>query len=85
MSDKNKISVEIFGQMYTVKGDTSAQHVRLVAGYVDDKMRQLSTRAKSLDTNKLAVLTAVNVADEYFRLKEEHESLLKIVAQLKER
>lgn len=79
MSDKNKITIEIFGQHYTLKGTASSNHIRLVAGYVDDKMSQLAESNPRLDGRKVAVLTAVNIADEYFRLKEEYEELLRII------
>ncbi|OEF95618.1 cell division protein ZapA [Desulfuribacillus alkaliarsenatis] len=79
MSDKNKITIEIFGQHYTLKGTASSNHMRLVAGYVDDKMNQLSESNPRLDGRKVAVLTAVNIADEYFRLKEEYDELLKLI------
>ena len=79
MSAKNKITIEIFGQQYTLKGSASSSHMRLVAGYVDDKMNQLSEANPRLDARKIAVLSAVNITDEYFRLKEEYEELLRII------
>jgi cell division protein ZapA len=79
MSEKNKITIEIFGQHYTLKGTASSSHMRLVAGYVDDKMTQLGEVNPKLDARKIAVLSAVNIADEYFRLKEEYEELLRII------
>jgi cell division protein ZapA len=55
--------------------------MRMVAGYVDDKMRQISAANPRLDTNKLAVLAALNMADEYFRLRMEYEELIKLLEQ----
>lgn len=76
---KEKVVVEIFGQYYTMVGDTSSSHMRMVAGYVDDKMRQISAASPRLDTNKLAVLAALNMADEYFKLRLEYEELIKLL------
>ncbi|WCN38467.1 cell division protein ZapA [Aneurinibacillus uraniidurans] len=76
---KEKVVVEIFGQYYTMVGDTSSSHMRMVAGYVDDKMRQISAVNPRLDTNKLAVLAALNMADEYFKLRLEYEELIKLL------
>jgi cell division protein ZapA len=53
--------------------------MRLVAGLVDDKMREIAAGNPRLDLNRLAVLAAVNIADEYMRLREEYEELLKIM------
>jgi cell division protein ZapA len=79
--NKEKVVVEIYGQYYTMKGDSSSSHMRMVAGYVDDKMRQISAANPRLDTNKLAVLAALNMADEYFRLRMEYEDLIKLLEQ----
>ncbi|PLS16934.1 cell division protein ZapA [Bacillus sp. M6-12] len=77
MSDdkKNKISVDIFGQQYTIVGTESSSHIRLVASMVDDKMREISSKNPSLDTSKLAVLTAVNTVHDYLKLKDEINQL----------
>ncbi len=53
----------------------STSHIRMVAAIVDDKMRELNAKNPSLDTSRLAVLTAVNVIHDYIKLKEEHEKL----------
>ncbi len=79
MSQQNekrmKISVEIYGQQYSVVGDESTSHMRMVAAIVDDKMREINAKNPSLDINRLAVLTAVNVVHDYIKLKEETERL----------
>ena len=61
---KNKISVEIYGQTYKIVGTESMGHMRLVASIVDDKMREISVHNPTLDNAKLAVLTAVNTVHE---------------------
>lgn len=55
--------------------------MRMVAGYVDDKMRKIASANPRLDTNKLAVLAALNMADEYFRLRLEYEELIKLLEE----
>ncbi|MDQ0339864.1 cell division protein ZapA [Caldalkalibacillus uzonensis] len=74
-----KVTVEIFGQKYTLKGEASEAYMKEVAHYVDEKMRELSAKNPSLDTTKTAVLTAVNLADEYFKLQQEYEDLIKLI------
>ena len=75
MSEKNRVNVEIYGQQYTIVGDESTSHVRQVAHSVDDKMREIGQKNPSLDTTKLAVLTAVNAMHEYYKLLEKLEVL----------
>jgi len=80
---KTRVSVDIFGQTYTIVGDESSSHVRLVASMVDDKMREISARNPYLDSAKIAVLTAVNSVHDYLLLKEKIERLEEELNKLK--
>lgn len=77
MSDnkKNKITVDIYGQQYTIVGTEPSSHIRLVASLVDDRMREISDKNPSLDVSKLAVLTAVNAIHDYLKLKDHVHSI----------
>ncbi|BCJ88096.1 cell division protein ZapA [Effusibacillus dendaii] len=77
--ENNRIRVDIYGMEYQLRGKASVDHLRLVAGLVDDKMREIAGANPRLDLNRLAVLAAVNIADEYMRLRQEYEELLKIL------
>ncbi|PWW17258.1 cell division protein ZapA [Cytobacillus oceanisediminis] len=72
---KNRTSVDIYGQQYVIVGSESSSHVRLVASLVDDKMHEISSKNPSLDISKLAVLTAVNAVNDYIKLKDRLERL----------
>jgi cell division protein ZapA len=74
---KNRTIVDIFGQQYIIIGSESASHIRLVASMVDEKMREISSSAPSLDKSKLAVLTAVNAVNDYLKIKDRLEQLEK--------
>lgn len=74
---KNRTTVDIYGQQYTIIGSESSSHVRLIAAMVDDKMREISSKNPSLDVNKLAVLTAVNAVNDYIKIKDQLEQLQK--------
>lgn len=74
---KTRITVDIYGQQYSIVGTESSSHIRLIASIVDDKMREISAKNPTLDTSKLAVLTAVNIVHEYIKLKDEYERLLR--------
>ncbi|SFE69056.1 cell division protein ZapA [Alteribacillus iranensis] len=66
----NRTTVSIYGQQYTIKGESPSEHVKVVSEYVDSKMREIKKKNPYLDTTKLAVLTALNTADEYITLRE---------------
>ena len=82
--EKNRISVEIYGQIYKIVGTESTGHMRLVASIVDDKMRVISVHNPTLDNTKLAVLTAVNTVHELLKLKEQVEILEEQLKKLKD-
>ncbi|GAF64160.1 cell division protein ZapA [Alkalihalobacillus trypoxylicola] len=73
---KQRTTVSIYGQTYTVVGNEPPSHVKDVAHYVDQKMREIKKRNPYLDTTRLAVLTAVNLVDEYKKVMEERDRLL---------
>ncbi|AGT33033.1 cell division protein ZapA [Geobacillus genomosp. 3] len=81
---KTRVSVRIYGQDYTIVGTESPAHIRLVAAFVDDKMHEFSEKNPMLDVPKLAVLTAVNIANEYLKLKEEYQRLAEKLKQKKD-
>ncbi|MCM3704507.1 MULTISPECIES: cell division protein ZapA [Cytobacillus] len=72
---RNRTSVDIYGQQYVIVGSESSSHVRLVASLVDEKMREISSKNPSLDISKLAVLTAVNAVNDYIKLTDRLERL----------
>jgi cell division protein ZapA len=76
---KNRLTVEIYGQQYHLTGKASPGHMRQVASHVDEKMRQIADKNPRLDTTKLAVLSAVNIADDYLRLKQEHDEIMHLI------
>jgi cell division protein ZapA len=72
---KTRANVEIYGKNYTLVGDEDLHHMRMVASVVDEKMREIYQVNKSLDTTRLAVLTAVNTMNDYLKLKEAYDAL----------
>lgn len=63
--------VEIFGNVYPVRGDGDAEALQSLARTVDEKMREVSEHIATKDPAKVAVLTALNLADQLARLKNE--------------
>lgn len=67
MADKSSLlHVEIFGQTYAVKASTDPEYLRRLAAYVDEQMREVSRGTGAVDSLKIAVLAALNIADECF-------------------
>jgi cell division protein ZapA len=62
------VRVEIFDQAYNLRG-TDPEHILKLADYVDSKMRAVASATNTIDTVRLAVLAALNIADEYHLLK----------------
>ena len=76
MELKNKMTVEIFGESYALKGDAEAELVRELAGIVDAQMRRVAQVNPRLPAAKLAVLAALNIAGEYKRLEDDYRALI---------
>lgn len=74
--ERTRITIEIYNTLYTIVGKESASHVRLIAGLVDDKMREIQSGNQQYDTKMLAVLTAVNSMNDYVKLQEQYAALL---------
>lgn len=79
MVDKSAaVQVEIFGQSYTVRAGADPSYVQELASYVDSQMQQVSRAGGAVDSVRIAVLAALNIADECFRYRttaEEAESV----------
>ena len=65
--------VTIMGQEYVLSGDIDPDYMNRIAGYVNARMKDLHDRTIGMSTTRLAVLTAMNIADELFSLKAEIE------------
>ncbi len=70
----NSVRVEIYDQGYNLRG-SDAQYIFKLAEYVDTKMRAVAEQTQTVDSLRLAVLAALNIADEYMVLKRKYESL----------
>src|SRR5215469_5136453 len=67
------VRVEIFDQVYNLRG-SDAEYIVKLAEYVDGKMRAVSEQTSTVDSVRLAVLAALNIADEYHLLKRRAET-----------
>jgi cell division protein ZapA len=65
------VTVEIAGQRYPIRSALDERYVTELAAYVDQKMRSASLAAPASDMLGLAILVALNIADEYFRARQQ--------------
>lgn len=61
--------VEIYGQVYKIRGELDPAYIEQLARTVDAKIRALARQTDTVDTRRLAVLAALNLADELHQLK----------------
>ena len=76
------MTVTIFGREYTLKGGSEAEYVQEVAAFVDERMNEVARSAAVVSTDRVAILAAVNSADELFR---EQQKRLEATATLEDR
>jgi cell division protein ZapA len=69
----NLVHVEIFGQSYAVKAGADPGYVEKLAAYVDERMKDVSRASGAVDSLRVAVLAALNIADECSRLRQRVE------------
>jgi cell division protein ZapA len=71
MPDEGRVvPVEIAGQRYPIRSSLDPEYVARLAMYVDEKMRAAADTSPSGDSMRLAVIAALNVADELFRCRD---------------
>jgi len=71
------VEIKVFGQTYTVKTDAEEDHIQEVARYVNEKMEEVLKKTRSVSTLNVAILTALNIADDLLKEKEKRVALLK--------
>jgi len=73
-TDTPPIRVEIYDQVYNLRG-VDAEYILRLAEFVDTKMRSVAVQTSTIDSLRLAVLAALNIADEYHILKKKYDLL----------
>ena len=71
------VKVEIFGQVYSIKGKDNQDYIRELAAFVDAKMKAVQKGTGTADPHRVAILTALTISDELFRLLRQHGDLEK--------
>ncbi|MBI2682958.1 MAG: cell division protein ZapA [Acidobacteriales bacterium] len=68
------VRVEIYDQSYNLRG-TDPEYIQKLAEYVDSKMRTVAQQTQTVDSLRLAVLAALNIADEFHVLKRKYDAI----------
>lgn len=67
------VNIEIYNQSYNIRADQDEEYLKELAAYVDGKMRQVAEATRMVDSLKVAVLAALNMADELYVLRRRQE------------
>jgi cell division protein ZapA len=74
VSESTSVRVEIFDHAYNLRG-TDPDYITQLADFVDTKMRMVAQQTTTVDSARLAVLAAINIADELHTLLRKYESI----------
>jgi len=80
MERSKSTRVQIFGSDYHVRGDVDPDYIRTLAAYVDGKMSEIATDQSLVSSTKVAILTAIHIADELFQERRQREQTVNDVA-----
>ena len=69
------MKIEIYDQVYNVSANQNEEYLTELASYVDGKMRSIAEATKMVDSLKVAVLAALNIADEMFTLRQKQQEI----------
>jgi cell division protein ZapA len=89
---KRSVTVQIAGVKYALKTEEDDRYVKQVAAFVDGKFRDVQKHTRTVDTQAVAVLTALQIAEELFnerrqsgdlrkKIREKSQSLLEVLAR----
>jgi len=72
---RNAVKVTIVGDEYTLRSDESPEHTRAVAEYLDTVIRSILSAHSRIETNKAAILAALQITDELLRERQSARGL----------
>lgn len=67
------VEVKIFNQNYSLRTNREVEHIKRIAGLVDERMRLISAHTTAHDLAKIAIFAALNIADELSDTREHYE------------
>ncbi|GEM_PF-198433 len=80
-----RVAVQILGQTLTVASDADEEWIKTLAENIDQRMREVQSKGRTVVSLSAAIAVALNLADELERLKREHEALVRRIASLNQK
>lgn len=80
-SAANRVRVNIHGNQYTLRGKEPVEQMKRVARTVDEMMQEIAASHTYLDAKRVAVLTAVNLANDLLSLRTQYDELLALLEE----
>lgn len=77
--NNNRATVTIYGKTFGIVGDVSGEEIRKYAEYVDDKIREFSTKSSRALNAETVVLAALNMAEEFHKIKAERDEAVEML------
>jgi len=77
--ERDGVTVDIFGHEYKIRGDADPGYILEIAQYVDGKMKEVAHGAPAGSLTKIAILAALNIAEELFRERTEKQRFMQDV------
>jgi cell division protein ZapA len=69
------VEVKIYNQTYTIRGDVNSEYIQQLAEYVDRRMKEVSAGTLTADSLRVAILAALNIADDLYKMRRKLEQL----------
>lgn len=76
------VKVRIGGEEYSIRGNASEQYIRELGRKVDEKIKEVQQNSPNLTRHQMAILAAINLADELLKVRAEYQELLKIMEEV---
>ncbi len=75
------VEVTIMGQKFVVRSDSTEEYVKEVAAFVDGRMSEILKKTKSISNLNVAILAAMNIADEFYKFRDKKDESCQLVAK----
>lgn len=72
---KTSVKVEILGESYAIRSDAAPEHTRAVAEHLDRSIRQILSGGSVIETNRAAILAALQITSELFQERDANEAI----------
>lgn len=79
------VEVNILGQKYIIKGDAPPEHIRRLADFVDEKLKEVYSNAPDITPLKASILAALNIADELHKIKSEYSIISQSIKNIEDK